>query len=255
VAPTPDPGFSINGTHLVAPIRSGSTGSRIAPCPVCLTQADVLRSSGAWVSLRCASCGTEFQATDGTAPPPAPAPPASKPVGGPEPMLRSLMARNLQLWIDSGEPARWIEYRKGVWGDAEFVGLTEFLRLSRFWPLDLNEVRKVLTGMTEQYRTKGTNWDILPPRPTTLPVSAADRGLIRTTEVYRTIDGNLWVPCPICRSFNVEIPHRSIGEVSLTCSGCGRPFVAVLKKKPALLPPPPPPPPSFWNKVRKWFGG
>ncbi len=253
-APTPDPGFSINGTHLVSPIRSGSAGSRIAPCPVCLTQVDIHRSAGSWVSLRCDSCGTEFQATDGT----APAPLASKPGAGPEPMRRSVEARNLQVWIDSGEPRRWIDYRKGMWSEADFLKLTNSLRLSRLWPLDLNEVRRVLSEMSERYRTKGTNWGTPLARSPSPPSATTPTGLIRTSDVYRTIDGNLWVPCPICRSFNVEIPpelpSRSAGEVPLTCSGCGRRFVALLKKKPALLPPPPPPPPSFWGKVRKWFG-
>lgn len=255
---TAEPGFSINGTHLVSPIRLDTAGVRIAPCPVCLTQVRLTHSALAWVSLRCDSCGTEFQATDGTAPPPSP-PTVSKPVANEGFVSRSLLERNLQHWIDSGEPGRWIENRKGMWSETDFSSLADHLLYSRFWPLDLNDVRRVLDQMSMRFRIKGTSWGVPRARPPLPPPSSVSRGLIRTSDIYRTIDGNRWVPCPLCRSFNVEIPPRATGtEVILTCSGCGRTFAVDLTKKKAgaaSLPPPPPPPLSFWDKIRTWFGG
>jgi hypothetical protein len=254
--PQTEVGFSIHGTHLVAPIRPGLNGSRITPCPVCLTPAMLPPSSGGWVSLRCDTCGTEFQATDGTVP--APALPLSSAARTDAVTRSRLQARNLQSWIESGKPELWIEYRKGMWGEKDFEGLTEMLRFSRFWPLDLVEVRKALVKMTSRFKSKGTKgWGLPSPRASGSSTGSTSIGLIRTSDFYRTVDGNYWVPCPLCRSFNVEIPPWAISEIRLTCSGCGREFVLDLKKrpKPLSLPPPLTPPPTFWNKVRKWFGG
>ena len=257
--PSPEPGFSIHGTHLVAPIRLNETGSRAAPCPVCFTAA-VITTSASWVSLRCQSCGVEFEATDGTAPPPSP-PTPSKAVDIPDSALPGVMAQNLKRWIDSKEPQHWVEHRKGSWSEEDFSILIYLVRFSRFWPMDQSEMKRVLIDLLRKYKAKNKSLETpasTPTRPAapsaTLPLP---RGLIRTSDVYRTIDGNCWVPCPLCRSFNVEIPPRAIGVISLTCSGCGRMFAADLMKKPTsvTLPPPPPPPPSFWNTIRKWFGG
>jgi hypothetical protein len=253
-----DPGFAIHGVHLVAPIRTDASGNRVAPCPVCLTQTPIPAGAKHWASLRCETCGTEYRATDGTAPaPPPPPPPIVRPDAAADAAMRKLQAGNLALWINSGEPLRWIENRRGVWSEKEFRGLVEMLRLSRFWPMNEAEVRKYLVDLALRYETRGASWSAAPVHAPP-PPPPASVGLIRTSDIYRTIDGNLWVPCPICRSFNVGIPAHATGEVGLTCPGCGRRFIAILKKKPSLLPPPlpppPPPPPTIWSKVRKWFG-
>lgn len=252
--------FSIVGTHLVAPIQPGSDGGRISTCPVCLTLAAIEEGLGGWVAIRCSLCGTEFQASDGTGPPsPPPAAPRR-----PEPGFEAIMAKNLQAWKESGEPERWVAFRKGLWTDAEFRILCQMLRYSRFWPLDFNAVRAVLTELSMLARTKGTSWGMpLPPPPHPTPPSPSSLpstlGMVHSTEVYRTLDGSLWVGCPLCTSFNVPVPARAAGVVSLTCPGCKRSFLAALKKRnpPASTPPPPPPPPppSFWNKVGRWLGG
>jgi hypothetical protein len=245
-----EPGFYILGEHLIAPIRTVADGSRIAPCPVCMTQTIIRSSDVAWVSLRCSSCGTEFQATDGTAPPPSPPVPKSEATS-----KSRQRAKNLQLWIDSGGPIRWIEYHKGIWSETEYYKLIDVLRASRFWPLDLTDVHRILTEMIAQYKTRVTLWGGIPAGATESPRSSTSRGLVRASGIYRTIDGNSWIPCPLCRSFNVEIPPGSSGEISLTCSGCLRTFLVDLKKATsAVFPPPAPPsPPSFWGKIRKWF--
>src|SRR5262249_30701189 len=62
-----------HGAHLLSPSLDGSDGSRVALCPVCRAQA-VLSAAGGWLSVRCATCGTEDIATDGS-PPPAILPP------------------------------------------------------------------------------------------------------------------------------------------------------------------------------------
>jgi len=258
-SPAPDkpkilePGFAILGEHLIAPIRTDTDGLRIAPCPVCLTNVRLTPSVGAWVSLNCTSCGTEFQATDGSTPPPPP-PPVFKIETTRKPPA-SQLAKNLQLWINSGSPLRWIEFHKGMWDELEFVKLKDQLCGSYFWPLELTDVRKILNEMAYQYRIRTTS-SVSAPKATSTSSSSGSHGLIKTTDVYRTIDGNLWVPCPLCRSFNVEIPPRSSGEVSLTCSGCWRMFLVDLKRKSAAILPPPAPPSSssVWRKIRNWFG-
>jgi hypothetical protein len=166
------------------------------------------------------------------------------------------MARRLEQWFDSGEPEQWVESRRGIWSEPEFFALTESLRLSRFWPLELVEVRRVITELALRFRANNSNVGSRPDRPKAPAPSIVSRGLIRTAEVYRTIDGSRWVPCPLCKSFNVEIPSRATVEISLTCSGCGRTFSVDLNKIPSPKTVPlPSSPPSFWNKVRKWFAG
>ncbi|MCE9563809.1 MAG: hypothetical protein K8U57_17340 [Planctomycetes bacterium] len=67
---------SPHGPHLVALILSTADGVRLAACPVCLVKADLSGTPGGWVPLRCAACGTDFVASDGSPPPlPPPAPP------------------------------------------------------------------------------------------------------------------------------------------------------------------------------------
>lgn len=249
----PEPGYTTLGEHLVSPIRLRDDGARISPCPVCLTNAELDPRAGPWVSLSCQSCGTDFQATDGTAPPP---PPVLKIDATLKTKSRSPAAKNLQLWIDSGNPIRWLESYHGLWSDREFGKLTEMLRVSQFWPLELADVHKVLTEMALQYRTRRASWGGTPTGLSTSPPLASSRGLVRTSDYYRAIDGSYWVPCPLCRSFNVEIPTTCSGEVKLTCSGCWRSFLVVLKKKPSVAAStiPPSPPPTLLKKIRRWFG-
>jgi hypothetical protein len=133
------------------------------------------------------------------------------------------------------------------------------LRASPYWPLDLDAVRNVLTDLSMKVRTNGTGWDASRPgaRPVAPPPPVDTPGLVLTREVFRTIDGNRWVPCPLCR-LNVLVPPLATGEVALTCTGCRRAFVADLRRmgSASAMPPPPrrPPPPTLWKKVCQWFG-
>jgi hypothetical protein len=54
---------------------------------------------------------------------------------------------NLQRWIESGAPARWAGARGGRWDHAAWLALTESLRGSKFWPLDLDAVGAVLDSL------------------------------------------------------------------------------------------------------------
>jgi hypothetical protein len=252
----PASGFAIHGTHLVSPIELDDVGTRVSPCPVCLTRTILPPSAAPWVLLRCDSCGTEFRASDGSAPPPPDA--EKKSADNPESVQAFLAKRNLQRWIDAGEPEKWVERLKGVVPDEKFKLVIETLRYSRFWPLDEAEVRRTLLKRSRHFREKVVSSKRSSEAgPATGPAEpTAPRGLIHTSDVYRTIDGNCWVPCPLCRSFNVEIPPRAVGVIRLNCSGCGRMFAVDLKKKTdatILPPPPPPPPPGVWEKFRKWF--
>ena len=160
--PPPAPGFSVYGVHLVATIRIDEYGGRFAPCPVCLMGMQVTKP-GSWVALRCDTCGTEFQASDGSKPPPPP-PPELPDV--------KLLARNLRLWKASGEARCWVEGRKGLWTEADFRDLCQRLRASHFWPLDVDDLRKVLTDLSMQTRTNGTGWEMMtfpPPHPVAPP--------------------------------------------------------------------------------------
>ena len=70
----PDPDrLTSHGAHLLVPIARADDGSRVAACPVCVTGA-ALPPTGGWIVVRCASCGTEFVASDGSPPPPLPPP-------------------------------------------------------------------------------------------------------------------------------------------------------------------------------------
>ncbi len=77
--PDPDPAppdpdrLTSHGAHLLVPIARADDGSRVAACPVCVTGA-ALPPTGGWIVVRCASCGTEFVASDGSPPPPLPPP-------------------------------------------------------------------------------------------------------------------------------------------------------------------------------------
>jgi hypothetical protein len=61
-------------------------------------------------------------------------------------VLESLLPRwhNLERWLQSGLPARWVEARQGVWNHADWLGLLETLQRSEFWPLDPATVGQTL---------------------------------------------------------------------------------------------------------------
>ena len=244
-APPPPPeapagGVAAHGSYLLAPMLSGPGGFRIAPCPVCATQATIPRTAGGWAHIRCDSCGTEFFATDGTAPPPTLAPPAPPPVPAPTTTLE-ILRRNLRRWIEAGEPDRWVAARKGAWNEADLGRLIDALAGSAFWPLDIGGLRQALAEAAGRYRASAASPEV-------------GLRIVNTSEVRTAEDGSRWVRCPYCRAFDVTLPIRILRVLSLTCPGCHRPFGVAPPSgpKPPLLPPLSPKPTPF-ETVYRWF--
>lgn len=232
----PAPEVSAHGEHLLAPLQTRSGGSRVSPCPVCLSHAEVPGTAG-WVPLRCGSCGTEFVATDGS-PPPAPsvARPREYPVsafGVAESRLLSLMllgdggARHARcpvchaLEVVTGSGGR-VEVRCGSCG-------TDYTATDRIPP------RAPAPKPAEELPAPAPYRHPVPPRPAP-PTDT-------TEEVRTSPDGSMFVLCPQCRRFNVAVPHTSSASLTLKCPGCWKLFLVYLHSRRAgKLPPKEPPP-------------
>ena len=52
--------------------------------------------------------------------------------------------QNLRRWRESGRPRSWVEARNGHWGHEDWLGLLDTLRRSRFWPMQPEEVGRLL---------------------------------------------------------------------------------------------------------------
>jgi hypothetical protein len=52
--------------------------------------------------------------------------------------------QNLWRWRESGQPRAWVEAREGRWGHEDWLGLLDTLRRSRFWPMQPEEVGRLL---------------------------------------------------------------------------------------------------------------
>jgi hypothetical protein len=138
------------------------------------------------------------------------------------------------LWVESGEPVRWVAYRRGEWGEAELAGLLESLRYTRYWPLDPADVRRVLAEATEHYRAETARAE------PSLSAVAYWRGY-----------GKLVAHCPVCAA-EVPVPATGGGRVRVRCRSCGIEFVAVDSLLPVPSPPevdplPPPMPEPAWE--------
>jgi hypothetical protein len=274
-APAPPPpvdptesGFGAHGAYLLAPMRVGPDGSRAAACPVCATAVGVPRTAGAWAQFRCRECGTEFYATDGTAPPPAlpppaPPPPVTVPRTSP-PLVTPKRAPKPSVWgrplfpppdtpppdapppvvrvadVRASGGARWV-YCPDCHGVNTGIprGATGEFRLTC---LGCGVTLLIDLGKKPVPAVPPPSPPPPPPPPTTAPV-------VRTTDVRGPLPGGTrWVPCPLCRVFNVALPRGTTGEVTLTCPGCRGVFVADPRAaKPAR--------PSVWAKLRKWWTG
>jgi hypothetical protein len=51
---------------------------------------------------------------------------------------------NLQRWRDSGLPRSWVEAHKGQWNHEDWLGLLETLQHSPYWPMQPDDVGRVL---------------------------------------------------------------------------------------------------------------
>jgi hypothetical protein len=59
------------------------------------------------------------------------------PLGPPE-------TQNLRRWRESGQARAWVEARHGRWGHEDWLGLLDTLRRSPFWPMQPEEVGRLL---------------------------------------------------------------------------------------------------------------
>jgi len=51
---------------------------------------------------------------------------------------------NLQRWVTSGRPEKWVSNHHGRWDDKQWLALLEELRQSEFWPLEVAAVGRVV---------------------------------------------------------------------------------------------------------------
>ena len=236
-------GFGVCGPHLLSPILDGPDGSRVSPCPVCRVAPVVSRSAGGWVPLRCATCGTEFVATDGSAPPPPPK------TDVPEEVTEVRPAET--VWMTAEPPVRF-ELTSPI------LTRADGRRASRC-PVCAVEVA-VPTTPAERVRAWcpfcGTEFvAINTPAAKPTPKPAPPR-LPRSFEVHTLPSGFRYALCPACRTSRVTIPKLAAGVVRLRCSACGADFVAVAPEPapPRPMPTPPTPQLRFWDTVRLLAG-
>jgi len=88
-------------------------------------------------------------------------------------------ARHLELWVESGEPERWVKARSGNWDHADWLGLLESLKGSAYWPMDEGAIGNVIESLKK--RTTATGRD-------------------RILELARAAHDNDMVTCPVCKA-------------------------------------------------------
>jgi hypothetical protein len=59
--------------------------------------------------------------------------------------------QNLQRWLESDQPRRWVEARQGRWGEDDWQALLAALERSEFWPLDPAMAQVELEEMQRAY--------------------------------------------------------------------------------------------------------
>jgi hypothetical protein len=57
---------------------------------------------------------------------------------------------NLQRWLASGQPRRWVEMHDGRWGHDEWCSLLEYLRYSAFWPVAPAAVGQLIERLAQE---------------------------------------------------------------------------------------------------------
>jgi hypothetical protein len=53
-------------------------------------------------------------------------------------------SENLRRWRESEQPRSWVEAHKGQWNHQEWLGLLETLQRSPYWPMQPEDVGRVL---------------------------------------------------------------------------------------------------------------
>lgn len=244
---------AVHGSHLVSPMQAGSDGYRVSSCPVCLAHSVVPQLAGGWVPLRCASCGTEFVASDGS---PPPAPTIAKPVAAVSPSKGESRWLSVILLGDGGQrlsrcPACYtIEIVPGS-------GTRVDMRCGTCG----SEYTATATLPAHSPPPSPRPATLPPPRPGPIPPlrgfapppppSSPTR---HTDDVLTDSAGRKSVICPLCRKFKVDLPRVSpTFTLSVTCPGCRNPFTVNLRG--AKKPSPFATPESSRPKKRKLFRG
>lgn len=57
---------------------------------------------------------------------------------------------NLERWIDSGEPKRWVEKHNYSWNHDDWLSLLNSLENSEYWPMKPDEVGAVLEKLKRE---------------------------------------------------------------------------------------------------------
>jgi len=206
---------------------------------VCVAPAP-LPPDGGWVEVRCAACGTDFVASDGS-PPPMIVPPVVPrlPVAEPspltpppeawEPLPEELRGATSDVYID-GDGRRFVvcpQCRAAEVDVPPDAWLMDTLRCpSCHKPFVVS-----LSGEPTPVETPG------PPAPP--PVFDPHR--------------KLWSRCPNCDLASLT-PARSARDRALVCTACGQRVIVSTGRRAPLLPLLPAPP-TLWDRIRRWLSG
>jgi hypothetical protein len=66
-------------------------------------------------------------------------------VSGPAPL--AVEEENLRRWRESGQPRAWFEAHQGQWSHQDWLDLLDALQRSSFWPLQPDDVGRVLEDL------------------------------------------------------------------------------------------------------------
>lgn len=283
-------GFASHGSHFLSAILLHTDGHAVAPCPVCMADAQV-PTSATWHEVRCGSCGTEYIATDGSGPPAAPLPapvavltgPACAvcgtrpPVGGwttphctacgitfehapafvpPPPALVAPGAHS----SSPDETPVTIIYGTGVNARAACPRCGEPAVVPRgakgwvwFACASCKSRFKADSGASALPRSAmPARAALIPARPGPHPRRDTGPDSTPVSEIY-THGGKTVSPCPKCGT-HADVPPGAKGWVWFACTSCRKRFKADMDVRLGWAPPPPTPL-SVWGRIRKWFTG
>lgn len=226
-----------HGEYLLAPILE-TDGARTAVCPVCVTAAP-LPSEGGWIEVRCAACGTDFVASDGS-PPPVVVRPA-EPVA---PARHSPLAPPPADWVPLPPEPR--GFTDDVYIDPtgrRFVHCPQCRAAEIDVPTDAWLAVTLRCGACHKPVMVNLSGEPTPVGPSGRPAPAPIH------DPYR----KFYSRCPNC-GVAALTPHRTDDHRALICTACGQRIVVSEGRRAPMLPLLPAPP-SVWDRVRRWLRG